>query len=177
MEHMFFDSWDSILRTFIITILAYFSLIIMLRISGKRTLSKMNAFDFTVTVALGSTLAAVSLNKEIPLADGALALGLLVFLQYMITWLSVRFDFVKGIITSTPSLIFYKGEMIPSAMKKERITTEEIRAKARQKGFSSLSNIDAIILETTGEINIVAKINADDVGTLEIVNDFKKYSQ
>jgi len=53
-----------------------------------------------------------------------------------------------------------------------RITTEEIWAKARQKGFSSFSDIDAIIFETTGEINIVAKINEDDVGKLEIVMDF-----
>lgn len=175
MDYMFFDSWESLLRTFIITVLAYFSLILMLRISGKRTLSKMNAFDFTVTVALGSTLAAVSLNKEIPLADGALALGLLVFLQYLITWLSVRMNFVKSIITSTPSLILYRGEMISSALIRERITTEEVWAKAREKGYSSLSDIDAMILETTGEITIVAKIDGDDVGTLELVKNFEDY--
>lgn len=177
MDYMFFDSWESLLRTFIITVLAYFSLIIMLRVSGKRTLSKMNAFDFTVTVALGSTLAAVSLNKEIPLADGALALGLLVFLQFMITWLSVRIDFVKRIITSTPSLILYKGEMILSALKHERITTEEVWAKAREKGYSSLKDIDAMILETTGEITIVSQIDNENVSTLELVKNFEKYKK
>ena len=177
MDYMFFDSWESLLRTFIITVLAYFSLIIMLRVSGKRTLSKMNAFDFTVTVALGSTLAAVSLNKEIPLADGALALALLVFLQFMITWLSVRIDFVKRIITSTPSLILYKGEMILSALKRERITTEEVWAKAREKGYSSLKDIDAMILETTGEITIVSQIDDENVSTLKLVKNFEKYKK
>jgi len=175
MDYMFFDSWESLLRTFIITVLAYFSLILMLRISGKRTLSKMNAFDFTVTVALGSTLAAVSLNKEIPLADGALALGLLISLQFLITWLSVRINFVKSIITSTPSLILYKGKMIASSLKRERITTEEVWAKAREKGYSSLEDIDAMILETTGEITVVANIDSDDVGTLKLINNFEDY--
>jgi len=175
MDYMFFYSWESLLRTFIITVLAYFSLILMLRISGKRTLSKMNAFDFTVTVALGSTLAAVSLNKEIPLADGALALGLLVSLQFLITWLSVRINYVKSIITSTPSLILYKGEMISSALKRERITSEEVWAKAREKGYSSLGDIDAMILETTGEITVVAHIDGDDVSTLKLVKNFKEY--
>jgi uncharacterized membrane protein YcaP (DUF421 family) len=137
----------------------------------------MNAFDFTVTVALGSTLAAVSLNKEIPLADGALALGLLVSLQFMITWLSVRIDFVKRIITSTPSLILYKGEMILSSLKRERITTEEVWAKAREKGYSSLKGIDAMILETTGEITIVSQIDDENVSTLELVKNFEKHKK
>ena len=56
-ENIFFDNWESIGRTFSVGLLAYFSLIAMLRISGKRTLSQMKEFDFIVTVALGSTLA------------------------------------------------------------------------------------------------------------------------
>lgn len=70
MSKLFFDSWESIFRTIVITVLAYFSLIRLLRISGKRTLSKMKAFDFVVTVALGSTPATVLLNKLVALADG-----------------------------------------------------------------------------------------------------------
>jgi uncharacterized membrane protein YcaP (DUF421 family) len=65
--HIFFGGWESLLRTFVITVLAYVFLIVLLRGSGKRTLSKMNAFDFIVTIALGSTLATVMLNKSIPL--------------------------------------------------------------------------------------------------------------
>ncbi|MDQ3844263.1 MAG: DUF421 domain-containing protein, partial [Bacteroidota bacterium] len=70
MKNIFFDSWESIIRTIVITVLAYALLIFLLRTSGKRTLSKMNAFDFIVTVALGSTLATVMLNKNVALIDG-----------------------------------------------------------------------------------------------------------
>ena len=69
MEQIFFTSWTSIFRTLIIGVLAYVGLILMLRVSGKRTLSKMNAFDLIVTVALGSTLATVLLTKSVALAD------------------------------------------------------------------------------------------------------------
>ncbi len=72
MENYFFDNWESIARTLTITISAYLILIFFLRVSGKRTLSKMNAFDFIITIALGSCLATVALNKEVALADGAL---------------------------------------------------------------------------------------------------------
>jgi hypothetical protein len=52
---MLFSGWESLLRTLIVWMLAYVSLIVFLRISGKRTLSQMNAFDLAVTVSLGST--------------------------------------------------------------------------------------------------------------------------
>lgn len=169
MEHFFFDSWQSLLRTFVITILAYVALIFILRATGKRTLSKMNAFDFIVTIALGSSLATVALSKSVPLADGVLAFLLLVLLQYAITWLSVRYKSVKSMITSTPALILYKGEMLRDVMKKERVTTEELKAKAREQGYSSLNDIDAIVLETTGDITVISSINNEGKSTMDTV--------
>ena len=107
MEKLFFDSWESFLRTFIITILAYVAMVALLRSSGKRTLSKMNAFDFVITVALGSSLATVALNKDVTLADGTLAFALLIFLQYLISSLAVRIRWVKKVVTGQPSLLLY----------------------------------------------------------------------
>ncbi|MEX1013557.1 MAG: DUF421 domain-containing protein, partial [Candidatus Paceibacterota bacterium] len=98
MENIFFENWTTIARTLIIGILAYASLILLLRISGKRTLSKMNAFDFIITVALGSTLATVLLNKDVTLAEGVVGFAVLIFLQFIITWLSVRSNLVKSFI-------------------------------------------------------------------------------
>ena len=66
-------------------------LLLLLRVSGKRTLTRMNAFDLVVTVALGSTLATVLLTKSVALADGLVAFAVLILLQYGLTWLSVRF--------------------------------------------------------------------------------------
>ncbi|KFC49981.1 membrane protein, partial [Halomonas sp. SUBG004] len=85
MWRWFFSSWESLGRTLIVGVLAYAVLIVFLRLSGNRTLSKMNAFDLIVTVALGSTLATVLLSKDVALAEGALALGLLISLQFIIT--------------------------------------------------------------------------------------------
>ena len=101
--HIFFGGSESLLRTFVITVLAYVLLIVLLRGSGKRTLSKMNAFDFIVTIALGSTLATVMLNKSIPLAHGVLAFFLLIYLHYIITYLSVRSTFINRLIERIPS--------------------------------------------------------------------------
>jgi uncharacterized membrane protein YcaP (DUF421 family) len=69
---MFFSGWESLFRTLVVGVLAYVALVAFLRLSGNRTLSKMNAFDLVVTVSLGSTLATVLLTRDIALADGAL---------------------------------------------------------------------------------------------------------
>lgn len=158
MHNMFFDDWQSLLRAFILTTLAYFTLIIFIRMSGKRTLSKMNAFDFLVTIALGSCLATVSLNKNIALAEGALVYFTLIFLQFIITWLSVRVKKVKKLVTGQPALLLYKGELLGDAMKRERITIEEIYMKARESGITNLNDIEVIVLGTTGDITIISKL-------------------
>lgn len=90
---MFFQSWASMFATAVTGVSAYVALIAILRVSGKRTLAKMNAFDLVVTVALGSTLATILVSREVPLSDGVLALALLVALQFVVAWTSVRWRY------------------------------------------------------------------------------------
>jgi uncharacterized membrane protein YcaP (DUF421 family) len=172
MDNLFFDSWGSLGRTFTVTILAYLIMIFLLRVSGKRTLSKMNAFDFIVTIALGSTLATVALNKNVALADGALAFFLLIFLQFFITWLTVREKKIKKIVTSQPTLLLFKGETIDNNLKKERVTIEEIYVAAREKGVADLKEIDVVVFETTGEITIIPAITPGKADTLMDVKNY-----
>ncbi|KUJ86587.1 MAG: hypothetical protein XD36_2964 [Halomonas sp. 54_146] len=96
MGMYFFNGWGSLLRVIVVGVLAYAALVFFLRISGNRTLSKMNAFDLIVTVALGSTLATVLLSKDVALAEGAVAMALLISLQFIITWFSVRTAWYVG---------------------------------------------------------------------------------
>lgn len=173
MDNIFFENWEGIVRTVCLTVLGYFSMIILLRASGKRTLSKMNAFDFIVTIALGSCLATLALTKTVTLADGIVAFALFIFLQYLLTWLSVRVKMVKSLITSSPTLIFYEGEFLHQVMKKERITIEEVFSASRQKGISKLDNIDMIILETTGDITMIEKSTREGLSTVENIGTNK----
>lgn len=84
---MFFDGWDSLVRVALIGSLGYAGAVILLRISGNRTLSKMNSFDLVVTIAFGSTLSAILVSRNVSLAAGLTAIALLVLLQFIITWL------------------------------------------------------------------------------------------
>lgn len=155
MQKYFYTNNESLLRIAVIGVLAYIVLVLFLRISGKRTLSKLNAFDFIVTVALGSTLATILLNKSVALADGALAFAVLIGLQFLVTWTSVRVDWVRRLATGEAQLLAYRGEMLPAALKLARLTQDEVRAAVRASGLADLSEIEAVVLETDGSISVV----------------------
>jgi uncharacterized membrane protein YcaP (DUF421 family) len=161
MDNMFFNGWSSLVRTVVVGGLAYIGLIILLRASGKRTLSKMNAFDLVVTVALGSTLATIALNADVALAQGLVALALLIVLQFAITWSSVRWGWIRRAATGEPSLLFYRNEYLPAALRRARVTEEEVRAAVRGGGHAALEEVEAVVLETDGSFSIVGKADRE----------------
>lgn len=161
---MFFDNWFGIVRILIVGVLAYAALIIFLRISGKRTLSKWNAFDFVVTIALGSTLASVIISKDVVLIEGVIAFALLIGLQFVITRLSVRFDSIKNVVKAEPTLLLNKGEFLPAAMRRQRVAESEIRAAIRSNGLAAIEDAEAVVLETDGTFSVVKK-SANDSRT------------
>lgn len=158
---MFFDDWASLGRVVLVGVLAYLALVVILRVSGKRTLSKMNAFDLVVTVALGSTLATILLSRDVALAEGVVALALLVLLQFSLTWLSVRSRTVSRLVKSEPALLFHRGEFLSVAMKRERVVEPEILAAIRGAGMAGLGGVEAVILETDGTFSVLERSDGD----------------
>lgn len=155
---MFFDTWTGLGRVLIVGTLAYAALVLLLRLSGKRTLTKLNAFDLVVTVALGSTLATVLLSKSVALVEGVLALALLIILQFVITWLSVRSSRFKRLIKAEPTLLLSRGEFLHSALRQQRITEDEILAALRSQGVTEVEHVGAVVLETDGTLNVLREL-------------------
>ncbi len=152
---MFYDGWQGPLRVVVVGVAAYVSLVVLLRISGKRTLAKLNAFDFVVTVALGSILATVLLSSDVALAEGVTALALLVGLQFVVAWASVRHRRVERLVKSEPTLVYRDG-FLHAAMRKERVTADELRQAARGQGQPDLTEVAAIVVETDGTLSILS---------------------
>jgi uncharacterized membrane protein YcaP (DUF421 family) len=158
---MLFESWAGLGRVLLVGTLAYAALVLLLRISGKRTLSKLNAFDLVVTVALGSTLATVLLSKSVALAEGVLALTLLICLQYAITWSSVRWPRFEAFVKAEPTLLVHRGRFLAGAMRAQRITREEILAAVRTSGSGEIAEIAAVVLETDGALSVIPSLDAE----------------
>ncbi|MDQ6768890.1 MAG: DUF421 domain-containing protein [Gemmatimonadota bacterium] len=150
----FFESWYNVGRTVTLSIVGFTALIAMLRISGKRTLSKLNAFDFVFVVAVGSVFASTIISKDITLVEGVASLATLIAIQVILAELAARFDTVERIINGEPTLLLSRGQFIPRALKKERITEEEVRAAIRIKGVNRVEDVDAVILENDGTLSV-----------------------
>ena len=161
MDKLLFGDPDALWRTLVIGVAAYTLLIVFLRASGKRTLSKMNAFDLVVTVALGSTLATILLDRNVSLAQGAVALGLLVLLQFVITWSSVRIGWVRRSVTGEPTLLLSHGRMHEDALRHTRITRAEVLAAVRAAGIAALADAVAVVLETDGSVSVMRGSSGD----------------
>lgn len=175
-EQIFFDTWAGLGRTLVIGVLAYAALVVGLRISGKRTLSKMNAFDLVVTVALGSTLATVLLSKDVALAEGVLAFLVLIGLQYVLAWLSSRPGELarrfQNLVKSEPTLLFHRGRFLEKAMRRERVAEVEVLAALRGEGIANVQEVEAVVLEADGTLSVIPKSGAVSAGSLENVSGY-----
>jgi len=166
-----FDNWSSIAQIFITGVCCFIGLVIMLRVSGKRTLTKMNAFDFIMTVTMGSTLASAISSNDITIVEGLVALGVLILMQYIIAWISARSAWFQQLIKATPSVLYYKGRYYESTLKRERITKMEVHAAMRIQGFADPSQVLMVMLETDGRLSVIAK--DDDVEALGVLDVFE----
>lgn len=154
-SEIYFDGWPGVLRVVAIGVPAYLALVFILRLSGKRSLAQLNIFDLVVTVSLGSTLATILLSNSVALAEGVTALALLIFLQFVLSWSSVRSAKVRNAIRSEPTLLYHDNNFVGSALKKQRVSREEILQAVRSSGLPAMDKVGSVILETDGSFSVI----------------------
>lgn len=154
---MLFQGWPGLARTALVGTLAYVGLVVFLRLSGKRTLSKLNAFDLVVTVALGSTLATILLNEDVALAEGMTAFATLIGLQWLVAWSSVRSRSWAKTVRAEPTVLARDGEAISAALRRERVTEDELLSAVRDAGGRNLAEAEVVMLEGDGALTAILK--------------------
>mgnify|MGYP001554028182 CR=1 FL=1 len=151
---MWFDSWTDIARVLLVGAAAYVFLIAALRLSGKRTLAKLNAFDLVVTVAVGSTLSTILLNADVSFAEGAFALALLAAMQCLVAKIA-RQPIGRAVVTARPKVLLTNGTFLHDALRSERVGVEDVRQAVRASGHGDLAAIAAVVLESDGSMSVI----------------------
>ncbi|UFU04479.1 DUF421 domain-containing protein [Ruania suaedae] len=167
---MWFDSWSDVIRTVVLGTAAYATLVLILRVSGKRTLSQLNAFDFVVTVALGSTLATILLSTDVSWAQGTAALLLLAALQFVLALCTARWQALRRAVTSSPAVLLRDGRMDAAALRSARLTESEVRQAVRSAGSGDLADIAVVVLETDGRLSVIPRSQWGDGSALSDVS-------
>jgi uncharacterized membrane protein YcaP (DUF421 family) len=164
---MWFDSWSQIARVLAVGAAAYLTLLVLLRLSGKRTLAKLNAFDWVVSVALGSTLATILLSSDVTWSEGVTALALLTALQFGVAWTTTKLPGGRSAVTARPTLLHVDGAPLTDSLAGQRMTMSELRQAVRASGSGDLSEVAAVVLETDGSLSVIPAPQAGDRSALE----------
>ncbi|PRP98502.1 hypothetical protein ENSA5_29720 [Enhygromyxa salina] len=166
-----FDSFASLGRVAASTIAVYVMVMVFIRISGKRSTSKMNNFDWIVTVAVGSITASTIVLRDVVFLDGAVAIGLLIAIQFLVTWGSVRSRAIERIVKMSPTLLAHNGELCEDAMRTQRVTRREIDAAVRGAGLPCLEAVAAVILENDAGISVIPSSALKDGQELAVLRN------
>lgn len=152
---MLFDGWEGLVRVLVVGTCAYAALVALLRVSGKRSLSKLNAFDLVVTVALGSTLATVLLSSSYCRPTSSASAATPSASATAVAWSSVRSARFRRAVRSEPTLLAYRGKLLQDALARERVTEEEVDQALRQHGRSTMERVGAVVLESDGSLAVL----------------------
>ena len=155
---MFFDNalLDAVARGLLLSAIGLIWTILLVRLVGLRSFSKMTNFDFVMTVAMGSLLAgAAQTGKWVDLLQIMTAMAALFAIQFCVSQLRQRFDWFDNTIQNTPVLLMKDGVIIHDALRETRVSEGDVMAKLREANAIDLSTVRAVVLETTGDVSVL----------------------
>jgi uncharacterized membrane protein YcaP (DUF421 family) len=158
-------------RILLAALIGYVVIVGAIRLAGKRALAKWNAFDFVVTIALGSSLSTLILSKQISIFEGLIGSVSIVFLQFVLTWLSVRIRWLHHAARGEPVLLLLDGQPKHGAMRRARVSDAELTAALRKSGAATFDEVHAVVLETDGNLSVISARPKHGRSTLEDVED------
>lgn len=148
-------SWVSVGKIFATGLVTFVVLLAYARVVGLRSFAKMSTLDFAATVAIGSVLASVTLSNSTPIAAGLAALAVLMLVPWGINALRRRSDRFRSMTDNRPTLLMLDGEILHDNLDKDQVTVADLRAKLREANVLQLSEVRAVVLETTGDVSVL----------------------
>lgn len=136
------------------TLFIYVLAVLLTRVNGLRTFSKMSSFDFAITVAVGTVVASTALAPTPSLLEGGVALATLFGLQRLMSWLRVRTG-ASDVVDNQPLLLMVGPDFLYENLKAARVTRADILAKLREANVLDFDEVRAVVLETTGDISVL----------------------
>jgi len=136
------------------TIVVYAAVIAYTRFFGLRTFSKMSAFDFAMTIALGSLFAS-SISSPSPPILLSLFAFLLLFSGQKLIAIGRRSTSLKHMIDNDPILLMVDGRIVEENLRRTNVTRGDLLAKLREANVLDFLQVKAVVFETTGDVSVL----------------------
>ena len=155
---MFFENTllDLVARGFALAAMGIFWVVVLIRLNGLRSLSKMTNFDFVMTIALCSLLAtAAGADSWQVFGQSLAAQAALFFVQWGTAKLRRSSDTIETVMQNAPVFLMRDGQFCEDALDTTRVAKSDVIAKLREANALDLDKVHAVVLETTGDVSVL----------------------
>ena len=145
------------LTTFIRTLIMYFSLIVAVRLTGKRQIGELQVSELVVTFMLSELAVLPITDKSLPLSFAVIPIVLLLSLEVIISFIQTKSIAFRKFFSGGPTVLIEKGKLKAEELAKNRIDLEELLGELRQKGAFNISDVEYAFLEENGKLSVLPK--------------------
>ena len=139
------------------TLIIYISLILIMRLMGKRQIGELEVTDLVTTLLISEIASLPITNHEIPVLGAIVPMITLLVLEVLSSWVLVRFPRLRGLVSATPTVIIRHGKLDQKALCELRLSVEELMSEIRQTGLTALDQVECAILEKNGKLTVLPK--------------------
>ncbi|PQJ32948.1 hypothetical protein BST92_13890 [Nonlabens arenilitoris] len=168
-----YQSDDPILTTLAASFLIFIAIIIITRLVGLRSFAKFTAYDFAFTIAIGSIISA-TLTSSTTVVHGVTAIAALLFLTFIFSFLQRVLPSIKKLTSNKPLLLMDGNQILNENLKHARIEKEQLIAKLREANVMSFDQVEAVVLESTGDISVLHRTEDEDSLHQDILEGVRK---
>jgi uncharacterized membrane protein YcaP (DUF421 family) len=165
MDSWFGSDWEGLGYVALTTVAMYATMVVSVRVAGRRTIAQLAAYDVVVTVALGTLLASTIVSADPSYARATVATVVLLALQVALGALRRRSDRFDRALTFEPEVVVEEGRLqLPTGLATSQLTEGELRARLRQQGVFELDGVAVVVLEPSGGLSVSAERPAEQPG-------------
>ncbi len=149
--------WRTVGFVAVSTLLVYVSAVTGMRMSERRTLAEMSAFDFVVAVALGAVVGRTATTAAPSYIQGLTAIATLVVVHRLVGWARIRSNRFRQTLDRPSVIVVDHGQVIGQAMRRAHLTDADLHAVLRQHRVARLDEIEVLVMEANGRFSVILR--------------------
>jgi uncharacterized membrane protein YcaP (DUF421 family) len=143
--------WEFVLRA----VAVYVVVLVLVRITGKRTVGQFTPFDLLLVVLLGTAVQNSLIGEDVSLPGGLILATTLIVLNWLLGFASARSHRLDRMIEGEPVVLARNGQVFERVLRRENVSVADFDLAKRKAGCASDADISLAMLETSGEITLV----------------------
>ncbi len=157
------------LIVFVRTLILYLVIVVVLRLMGKRQIGQLQPSELVVALVIADLAAVPMANVGIPLINGIIPIITLFIMEELLSYISLKSERARGLICGKPSILIERGVIMEDELRRIRYNLNDLLEQLRLKDFSNVEDIDYAIVETSGQLSVIPKVDKKPV-TLKDIN-------